>query len=507
MSSQIEKEFKELLETIKDYNEKADLEKIKYAWEFAKIAHTSQMRLTGEEFINHPLQVAKILAERKLDSISIIAALLHDTIEDGGATRKDIVDEFGEDVALLVDGVTKVTELRLKGSKEEAYTENLRKLLLVMAKDLRVVMVKLADRLHNMRTLSALPANKQKENAVETLEIYAPLADRMGIGEIKGELEDLAFQYVHPKEYKKVKKEATPHYKETKKCITRMRRVLLAGLAKEGIKATIHGREKHLYSLWSKLNRPEIGGDFDKIHDIVAVRVIVNSISECYAALGIVHGSYTPTPNIGVSDFIAQPKPHGYRSIHTKVFGPGGRIVEIQIRTNNMHKQAEYGIAAHWAYGEAKDSGAKDIVLETGSVKADKNKLRWVKQLIKWQKEVVDSEEFIEAIKFDALQHRNYVFSPKGDVYDLPVDSTPVDFGFAVHSDLGKFIKGAKVDGKIVSLDYKLKSGQVVEILKAKTPNVNADWLNFVKTTVARREIKKFVQGKTKAERTKENKD
>ncbi|RLC32167.1 hypothetical protein DRH13_02055 [Candidatus Woesebacteria bacterium] len=499
MSKKLEKEFQELIKVVRERDEKADIEKIKFAWEFAKIAHTDQKRLSGEPFANHPLQVAKILADWRLDSTSIVAALLHDTIEDGGATRKDIVKEFGEEVALLVDGVTKVTSLRLKGSKEEEYTENLRKLLLVMAKDLRVVLVKLADRFHNMRTLSALPVNSQKENAIETLEIYAPLAERMGVGEIKGQLEDLAFPFVHPKEYKKTVESSKSHYKEVESYIGKMRKVLLGKLAKENIKATIHGRKKHLYSLWIKLNRPEINWDFDKIHDVVAIRIIVDSIPQCYTALGVVHSIYRPVPNIGISDFIAQPKPNGYRSIHTKVFDPGRRIVEIQIRTNEMHEQAEFGIAAHWAYGDAKSMGVKDVLLEKRGVKADKSKLLWVKELIKWQNEMTDSKEFLEAVRFDALHHRNFVFSPMGDVYDLPDGSTPVDFAYAVHSDFGNFVRGARADGKMVPLDYKLKSGQVVEILKSKTPNVNVDWLEFAVTTVARREIKKYVHGKREA--------
>lgn len=506
MSKKLEKEFQELIKIVKEQDKNADVEKIKFAWEFAKIAHTDQKRLSGEAFANHPLQVAKILADWRLDSTSIVAALLHDTIEDGGATRKDIIKEFGEEVALLVDGVTKVTTLRLKGSKEQEYTENLGKLLLVMAKDLRVVLVKLADRFHNMRTLSALPVNSQKENAIETLEIYAPLAERMGVGEIKGQLEDLAFPFVHPKEFKETMENSKLHYKEVESDIEKMRRVLLKKLAKEDIKARIHGRKKHLYSLWNKLNRPEINWDFDKIHDIVAMRIIVDSIPQCYTALGIVHSTYKPVPNIGISDFIAQPKPSGYRSIHTKVFGPGRRIVEIQIRTKKMHEQAEFGIAAHWAYGDAKSTGVKDVLLETRGVKVDKSKLLWVKQLIKWQNEITDSKEFLKAVKFDAFHHRNFVFSPMGDVYDLPGGSTPVDFAYAIHSDFGNYTKGARADGKMVPLDYKLKSGQVVEILKSKTPNVNIDWLKFVVTTVARREIKKHVYGKSEVPKIDEEK-
>lgn len=492
--AKLEKDFKELLETIKSYNEGVDVGKIRLAWEFAKIAHIDQTRLSGEPFVSHPLKVAKILASWRLDTNSIIAGLLHDTVEDGGADKKDIVEEFGQEVARLVDGVTKVTGLRLRGSKEDVFVENLRKMLLVMAKDLRVVMIKLADRLHNMETLSALPSHKQKENALETLEIYAPLAERLGMGQLKGELEDLSFPYVYPEEFRKVKKESKEHYKEVEKYIKKMKRVLLVKLAEEGIKAEIHGRKKHLYSLWRKLERPEIDWDFDEVNDIMALRIIVNSVAECYTALGVVHANFRPVPHIGVSDFIAQPKPNGYRSIHTKVFGFGGKIVEVQIRTHEMHEQAEHGVAAHWSYSQAKSKGVKDALLEKGSVKVAEDKISWVRQLVNWQKQISDSKEFLRAVKFDALKHRNFVFSPKGDVYDLPAGATPVDFAYAVHTGLGKFIAGAKVNGRIVPLNYQLKSGDVVEIIKSKLPRKpSSDWLDFVVTTTARREIRKDV--------------
>lgn len=492
--TELEKKFTELIDEIKGYNESADFSRIKRAWEFAKIAHTGQKRLTGEAFVAHPLEVAKRLVAWRLDTPSIVAALLHDTIEDGGAKRQDIVSEFGEEVATLVDGVTKVTSLRLKGSREKEFVENLRKMLLVMAQDLRVILVKLADRLHNMQTLYSLSAQKQKENAEETLDIYAPLAERLGMGRVKGELEDLSFPYVFPEEYKKLLKESKPFYKEAEEHIEKMKRALLKELISEGIKAEIHGRKKHLYSLYRKLLRPEIDGDFDRVHDIVALRIIVGTVAHCYAALGKVHSLYKPVPHIGISDFIAQPKPNGYRSIHTKVFGPGGRIVEVQIRTFLMHEEAEFGVAAHWAYEELKSAGEKDEVLEKKGAKAPQ-KLSWVKQLVEWQNELTDSEEFLRAVKFDALKHRDFVFSPMGDVFDLPVGATPIDFAYAVHTQLGNSVAGAKVDGKIVPLDYKLKSGQVVEIIKSKYPKgPNHDWLEFVVTTEARREINKYLR-------------
>lgn len=374
--------------------------------------------------------------------------------------------------------------------------ENLRKMILVMAKDLRVVLVRLADRLHNMQTLFALSRKRQKKVSRETLEIYAPLAERLGIGEVKGQLEDLVFPYLYPKAYKKLKKESKEHFRKAEEEIKKMKRTLLRRLADEDIRAEIHGRKKHLYSLWRKLERPGIDWDFDEINDIVALRIIVDNPTECYAALGIVHNSYKPVPNIGVSDFIAQPKPNGYRSIHTKVFGPRGRIAEVQIRTRKMHEEAEYGIAAHWSYALAKSKGAKEEDLQRG-ISVAEERLSWVRQLVDWQNQMTDRDEFIKAVKFDALTHRNFVFSPRGDVYDLPKGATPVDFAYAVHTELGKSISGAKVDGKMVPLDYELKSGEVVEIVKSKSPKgPSHNWIDFVKTTTARREINRYLRKK-----------
>jgi GTP pyrophosphokinase len=491
-TSKINSNFEDVLSRIREYSPKADVDGIKKAWAFAKLAHTGQKRLSGEPFVYHVLAVAEKLVEWKLDSTSIIAALLHDSIEDGGAKREDIVSEFGEEVATLVDGVTKVTTLRLKGSKESEFTENLRKMLLVMARDLRVILVKLADRMHNMETLYALPKEKQKANSIETIEVYAPLAERLGMGEVKGRLEDLAFPYLYPKKYKSLLRHSGPYFKKAKVQIEKMKKVLHKKLLEEGIRAEIQGRKKHLYSLWRKLQREEVDGDFSKVSDIIALRIIVGTVSQCYATLGIVHANYKPVPHFGVSDFIAQPKPNGYRSIHTNVFGPDGAIVEVQIRTELMHHEAEEGVAAHWAYSELKEKISAQTRDKVGTF-APTDKLSWVKQLVDWQKEMSDSKEFIEAVKFDALKHRNFIFSPRGDVYDLPVGATPVDFAYAVHTQVGHSTIGAKVDGKMVPLDFKLKSGQVVEILKSKNPKgPNNDWLQFVVTTLARREIAKY---------------
>lgn len=492
----MEKEFNELLKTYKTYEDKKnDLLKLKIVWEFAKVAHTGQKRLSGEPYVLHGLETAKILASWKMDITTIAAGLLHDSVEDGGARIEDLRENFGEDIAFLVEGVTKVSEIKLRGSKEEEFVENLRKMFMAMAKDIRVVLVKIADRLHNMQTLSVLPKEKQVRIARETLEIYAPLAERLGMGEVKAQFDDLAFPYIYSEEYRKVKKLSVIHYKKAEEHIRKIKRTILVSLSKERIKAKIGGRKKHLLSLWNKLKRPEIDWDFSKIHDIVALRILVGTTPQCYTCLGIVHKHFKPVPYLGVSDFIAQPKPNGYRSIHTKVFGPGGRIIEVQIRTFEMHREAEYGVAAHWAYSDAKTKGNLKAVTDDTGVFAPPQKLGWVRQLANWQKEIKDSKEFLKAVKFDALAERIFVFSPQGDVYDLPQESTPVDFAYAVHTDLGDYIKGAKVNGRIVPLDFKLSSGQVVEIIKSKNPrSPNADWLGFVVTSQARKKLNKYLR-------------
>src|SRR3989344_6095084 len=447
----MEEEYKKLISKIKHYNPNPNLELINSAWEFAKLAHYGQERLSGDPTVSHPLAVTQILSDWRLDSVSIAAGLLHDTIEDCGINKNEIVKEFGIDVATLVDGVTNIGKLKLRGSRDEEFVENLRKMLLFMAKDLRVVFLRLADRTHNMRTLEYLPEDKQKRIARETLEVFAPLAERLGIGEVKSELEDLAFPYVYPDEYKKVSQLSKPQYKKAEDHIKKMKRVLLKKLGSEGIRAKIYSRKKHLYSLWRKLERSEINWDFEKIQDIVALRILVETVENCYTALGIVHNTYKPVPQIAISDFISQPKPNGYRSIHTKVFGPGDRIVEVQIATFEMYEENEYGLASHWYYSLMKSGKASDKVVERGFF-APTEKINWVKQLVDWQKKEADSDEFIRAVKFDALAERIFVFSPKGDVYDLPSGATPIDFAASVHTDLLKYIKGAKIDGKVVPL-------------------------------------------------------
>ncbi len=459
----------------------------KKALDFATLAHTGQKRLSGEPYITHSITVAKTLQEWGLDDTAIVAGLLHDTIEEGGAKREDIVKEFGEEIATLVDGVTVVSHIHLTGSKSEEFMENSRKMFLVMARDLRVVLIKLADRLHNMQTLQYLTPDRQLRNAEETLEIHASLAERLGMGEIKGELEDLAFPYLYPEEYNKLKQESKNLYKSAERYIQDFKSKLLQLLLSKHVAAQIDVRRKHLYSLWRKLARPEIDGDLNKIYDLFAARVLVSTVEDCYLALGAIHGAWHPVPYLGVSDFIANPKSNGYRSIHTKVFGPQGKIVEIQIRTHQMHEEAEMGLAAHWQYSEIKSKGKSPF--------ASENKLPWVKQLVDWQKEMTDSQEYLDALKFDALQHRNLVFSPIGDVYDLPRGATPVDYAYAVHTKLGHQASGAKVNGKMVSLSHKLVNGDVVEIIvDRKRSKPNHDWLKFVVTTIAKREILKSLK-------------
>ncbi len=486
--------LKEINGLVRAYNAEANFELIRKAYFFAGKAHQGQKRLSGEEFLAHPVAVAKALAQWRLDSVSLVAGLLHDTVEDGGVRLETIKKEFGEDAAMLVAGVTKISEIRLRGSGQEEMVENLRKMIVYMAKDLRVVLIKLADRYHNMKTLSALPPENQLKNARETLEVYAPLAERLGIGEMKGQLEDLAFPYVYPEDYRWVKKFTAPYFNEARGNVEKTKKEIQRVLAEKKVKAQVSGRAKHLYSLWRKLNRPEIDKDIRKIHDLVALRIIVASVRDCYAALGIVHGLYRPLPG-ELSDFIAQPKPNGYRSIHTKVFGRGGQIIEIQIRTRQMHEVAERGIAAHWYYSlEKAKSETSDSQIAEGFF-APNEKMAWVAELVKWQKEVTDSQEFINSLKFDALKHRNFIFSPNGDVYDLPAEATPVDFAYAVHTWMGNQCAGAKVNGKLVSLSYQLRSGEVVEIISSRSKKrPSPDWLDFVVTRKARTEIAKSLR-------------
>lgn len=491
----MEKEFDQLLDKVGKYNPKADINKIKIAWKFAKLAHTDQKRLSGDFYIIHPLAVFRILVNWELDTTTLIAGLLHDTIEEGGATKEDIFKNFGEEVTELVEGVTKVTNLRLKDDKREEFIESLRKMILVMARDLRVVFIKLADRIHNLETLEYLSPENQIRNAIETLEIYAPLAERLDMGEVKRILEDLAFPYAYATEYEKVKRLSSKYYIGASEDTWVMKKNISNLLKREKVISKVDSRKKHLYSLWKKLERPNIAWNFSKVNDIVALRVLVNDVKECYIALGLVHSLYKPIPHIGISDFIAQPKPNGYKSIHTKVFGPHGRIAEVQIRTFQMHEEDEKGMSAHWMLSMIKnEKGVTSTEIDEGKWKIAKN-ITWVKQLVEWQDQIRDSEEFLKAVKLDTLAERILVFSPKGDIYDLPRNATPVDFACSVHTKLVNYIKSAKADGRIVPLYYQLTNGQVVEIIKSRNPRKpGKDWTEFVVTNLAKKEIRKSLE-------------
>ena len=487
--------FEDLIIQAKTKRADIDEKRLKEVFDFAAKNHQGQVRQTGEKYIVHPLSVAHILANWGLDQPSLEAALLHDLPEMASISIEELQAQFGEEVAKLVEGVNRVGKVKLRGSQNTQFLENLRKMFVAMAQDIRVVLIRLADRLHNMSTLDAVPLSKQKRIAVETMEIYAPLAERLGMGRLKGELEDLAFPYIYPDEYTWLQEIAKPHFKYSEKNVSGIMNKLRQQLVKHKVNAKVEGRPKRKFSLFKKLLRPEINRNITLIHDLMAVRVITEDAASCYSALGVIHQYWKPVPNVGISDFIAQPKPNGYQSIHTKVFDNMGNIVEIQIRSEEMHLTAEFGAAAHFAYSQAKSSGASDENLEKGTAFKITDKMSWVKQLASWQTQVSSPGESLEDYKLDALSQHIYVFSPNGDVYDLPEKSTPVDFAFSVHSDLGQFIQTVIVNGRIASLDHELKSGDIIEIQKSKSrKKPNKNWLRFVKTHKAKEEIRKVIQ-------------
>lgn len=454
------------------------------AFEFAQKVHAGQKRFSGESYITHPLAVAEHLARLGMDSNTIAAALLHDVCEDSSITHEEMKKKFGEEISFLVAGVTKVNKLKYHGIERTA--ENLRKMFLAIAEDIRVVIIKLVDRLHNMKTLSSLPPEKQKRIALETLEIYAPLSYRLGIGELKGQLEDLAFPYVYQNEYQWLIKNVKTPLEERKKFIDNIKPVIEAELKKERVPfIEISARAKHWYSLYKKLLKYEM--DITKIFDLVALRLVLNSVENCYATLGVVHKLWRPMPGL-IKDYIALPKPNGYQSIHTTVFGPDGTTIEFQIRTEDMHREAEYGIAAHWAYSESKSKSHKSYIERRASF-AEKKELQWVQQLHEWHESEQTPEEFLEAIKIDFFKNRIFVLTPKGDVIDLPEGSTPIDFAYHIHSDIGHMATGAKINNKIVPLNYPLQNGDVIEVITRKNKPPSSDWLDFVKTALARKHI------------------
>ncbi|MDO8591140.1 MAG: RelA/SpoT family protein [bacterium] len=457
---------------------------IKSAYELAWKAHRDQKRESGEPYIQHPLSVALSLTKMNLDIETITAALLHDVVEDSEYTLSDIEAQFGKAVAFLVNGVTKLNKIQYTGVEGRA--ENLRKMFLAMAQDIRVVLIKLSDRYHNMLTLDALEKPDQKRIALETLEIYAPLANRLGMGELKGQLEDLAFKHLYPEEYDRLENEVSEKYETRKNYIKKLTPVIYEILKKENVTPLeINARAKYFYSLYKKLLRHQM--NFDKIHDLVAARIIVKDIEDCYLTLGAIHQTWKPVPGL-IKDYISMPKPNGYQSLHTSVFGPEGKITEIQIRTPEMHAKAENGIAAHWAYKEQQYRGRNPEMM--------KKELLWIEQLREWQHAVRGTDEFFESLKIDFFKDRIFVLTPKGDVLDLPEGATPVDFAYQVHTTIGHECAGAKVNGKIASLDAKLESGDLVEIMTQKGKRPSSDWLNFVKTNLAKDRIKNSLRSK-----------
>ncbi|MBP1889599.1 GTP pyrophosphokinase [Clostridium moniliforme] len=480
--------IEDLIKLIKENCNNVDIEIIKKAYNLAKEAHKNQSRESGEPYITHPIDVACILAELGMDTSTIAAGLLHDVIEDTDYTYEDIAREFNDEIANLVEGVTKLGKIKYK-TKEEQQADNVRKMLLAMAKDIRVIIIKLADRLHNLRTLKFMKKEKQKEKAKETLDIYAPLAHRLGMSKIKWELEDLAFRYLHEEEYYDLVYKIAEKRREREEYIADVIKDLHKKLEDSGIDADIEGRPKHFYSIYRKMVKKH--KSIEQIFDLTAIRILVDSVKDCYGVLGIVHTIYKPIPG-RFKDYIAMPKPNMYQSLHTTVIGPQGKTFEIQIRTFEMHKTAEYGIAAHWKYKEGTDDD-KGLDFET--------KLAWLRDILEWQKDTSDAEEFIEGFKIDLFSDEVFVFTPKGVVINLASGSTPIDFAYRIHTDIGNRCVGAKVNGKIVPLDYKLKTGEIVEIITSKVAKgPNMDWLNIAKSNQAKSKIRQWFKRVKKEE-------
>jgi len=470
--------LEKLLRRIENNCNVVDKDLIIKAFNFSYAAHKEQKRESGEPYIVHPLEVACILADMGLDTSTIIAGLLHDVIEDTVYTFEDVSREFNIEVANLVEGVTKLGLIKYK-TKEEEQADNVRKMLLAMAKDIRVILIKLADRLHNMRTLKYMPVSKQKQKAKETLDIYAPLAHRLGMSKIKWELEDLSLRYLNPNEYYNLVRKIAEKRVEREENINNIMNELKFNLNSVGIESEIDGRPKHFYSIYRKMVTKN--KTIDQVFDLTAVRILVKDIGNCYAALGIVHTVYKPIPG-RFKDYIAMPKPNMYQSLHSTVIGPHGKPFEIQIRTFEMHKTAEYGIAAHWKYKEGIEGGDDENL---------DSKFSWLKDILEWQGETFDAEEFMEGFKIDLFSDEVFVFSPKGEVINLPLDATPIDFAYRIHTDIGHKCMGAKVNGRMVPLEYHLKTGEIVEVVTSAVPKgPSIDWLNITKSNQAKSKIK-----------------
>src|SRR5689334_19951985 len=471
----------ELVDQVRTYQPGADVDLISRAYAYGERAHEGQTRKSGEPYFSHPASVAGIITDLKLDTASVCAGLLHDVVEDTLATIDDIEREFGQEVAFLVDGVTKLSKINF-ASKEDRQAENFRKMLVAMARDIRVLLVKLCDRLDNMRTLEFMKPEAQDRIARETMEIYAPLANRLGIARFKSELEDLSFKYLEPDAYADLDKKILKSKAERDKYIAEVSKILASRLAEQGFAADVTGRAKHLYSIFRKMQSQQC--DFDQVYDVIAFRTLVESVADCYATLGVIHSQWTPVPG-RFKDYVALPKPNMYQSLHTTVIGPGRERIEIQIRTHDMHRVAEQGIAAHWKYKE-NNSGGIDP--------KDAARFGWLRQLMEFQKELKDPAEFLESVKVDLFQDEVYVFTPKGDVRVFPRGSTPIDFAYAIHSQVGEHCSGARVNGAIAPLRSKLRNGDVVEVMTNPSQHPSKDWLDFVVTGRARSKIRTYLR-------------
>ncbi len=469
--------FEELLAAVREARPKDDLAPIEKAWQFASQYHAGQLRVSGEPYLNHPLAVAKILADMRMDIVSIETGLLHDIVEDTSVTPADIQKNFGDEVAKCVDGVTKLSKIDFS-SAEDRQAESYRKMLLAMVNDIRVIIVKLADRLHNMRTLACLSPERRERIARETLEIYAPIAHRLGMGKVRGELEDLAFQYLDPEAWGDVSKTIETQRAANEEYLERMRRKVESELPREGIPARVEARVKRAYSVYQKLKKQKIS--LDQVYDLLAIRIITDSVKNCYGALGVIHNEWRPVPG-RIKDFIAIPRPNLYQSLHTSVVGPEGKHFEIQIRTEEMHRMAEEGIAAHWKYKE----GRRGV--------QDDQRVAWLRQLVEWQQDMRDPGEFMSTLKVDLYPEEVYCFTPKGRVIVLPSGASPIDFAYAVHSEVGNTCTGAKINGRIVPLKYVLRNGDVVDILTQAGHEPSKDWLSIVKTSRAKNKIKHII--------------
>lgn len=480
-----------ICKTIQGYYPDANLDLVRKAHAFADKAHTGQKRSSGDPYIIHPTEVAQILADMRLDLSSICAAFMHDTVEDTGVSLEEIEKEFNKDIAVLVDGVTKLNKMTFR-TTEEKQAENFRKMIIAMSKDIRVILVKLADRTSNMRSLQFLPPHKQKAIAQETLDIYAPIANRLGMSSVKIELEDLCLRFLHPDVYYKLAELVAKSKIDREKHIEEIVHLITDKLSEYDVTAQILGRAKHFYSIYKKMERRQL--DYSELHDVIAFRIIVDNITECYKALGVIHAAFKPVPG-RFKDYIAMPKANNYQSLHTTVIGPTGERTEIQIRTHEMHLVAEKGIAAHWKYKEGKfDSRSKEGV-------------EWVTRLLEWQKDLSDPNEFLETVKVDLFSEDVFVFTPRGEVKELPYGATPLDFAYAVHTDVGNRCVGAKVNGRIVSLKHRLKSGDTIEVITSPTQTPSKDWLKVVKSSRAKAKIRAFIKTRERESAMEQGKD